>query len=64
MSVVKFTKYLLKALVISCGQVTLRPLSKILDGAILENSFEEISFFIPFHLLFKLLRLFWKKFVK
>ena len=48
MSVATFTKYLLKALAISCGSVKLRPLSKILDGATLGNSFKDIRFFIPF----------------
>ena len=45
MSVATFTKYLLKALAISCGSVKLRPLSKILDGATLDNSFKEIRDF-------------------
>ena len=58
MSVATFTKYLLKALAISCGSVKLQPLSKILDGASLGNSFREIIFFIPFHVLFKSFRLF------
>ena len=40
------TKYL-------CGSVKLRPLSKILDGATLGNSFKEIRFFVPFHVFFK-----------
>ena len=41
MSVAMFTKYLLKALAISCGSVKLRTLSKILDGAKLDNSFKD-----------------------
>ena len=49
MSVATFTKYLLKALAIACSSVKLEPLSKILDGAIWDNSFKEISFCIPFH---------------
>ena len=53
MSVAMFTKYFLKALAISCGSVKLRPLSKILDEAILDNYFKEISFFIHFCILFK-----------
>ena len=64
MSVATFTKYLLKALAISCGSVKLRPLSKILDGATLGNSFKEIRFFIPFQVVFKSFRLIWKKIVK
>ena len=60
MLVATFKKYLLKALVISFGSVELLPLSKILDGAIVDNSFQEISFFTPFHVLFKSLKLFWK----
>ena len=60
MSVATFTKYLLKALTISCGSVKFGALSKILDGATLGNSFKEIRFFIPFHVLFKSFRLFWK----
>ena len=60
MSAAIFTKYLLKALAISCGSVKLRPLSKILDGATLGNSFKEIRFFIPFYVLFNSFRLFWK----
>ena len=55
-----FEKYLLKVLVISCGSVKLWPLQKILDRAILGNSFKEIIFFIHFHVLFKSFRLFWK----
>ena len=57
MSVATFTKYCLKALAISCGSVNLWPLSKILDGATLGNSFKEIRFFIPFYVLFKSFRL-------
>ena len=34
------------------------------DGAILGNSFEEISFFIHSHVLFNLFKLFWKWFLK
>ena len=60
MSVAKFTKYLLKALAGSCRSVKLRPLSKILDGATLGNSFKEVRFYIPFHVLFESFRLFWK----
>ena len=60
MSVATFTKYLLKALAISCGSVKLRPSPKILDGAKLSNYFREIGFFITFHVLFKPLRLLWK----
>ena len=60
MSVATFTKYLLKALAVSCGSVKFQPLSKIWDGATLGNSFKEIRFFIPFHVLFKSFRLFWK----
>ena len=45
MSVATFTKYLLKALDVSCDLVKLRPLSKILDGATLDNSFKEIRDF-------------------
>ena len=60
MSVAILTKYLLKALAISCGSVKLQPLSKVLDGATLGNSFKEIRFFIPFLALFKSFRLFWK----
>ena len=56
MSVATLTKYLLKALAVSCGSVKLWSLSKILDGAALGNSFKEISFFIPFHVLFKSFR--------
>ena len=52
MSVAPFTKYLLKPVTISCGSVKLRPLSKILDGAILDNSFKDISFFIPFQCIY------------
>ena len=52
MSVATFTKYFLKALVIFCGSVKLRPLSKILGGATLSNFFKEIRFFIPFRVLF------------
>ena len=48
MSVAMFTKYLFKAFAISCGSVKLWTL-KILDGAKLDDSFNEISFFIPFH---------------
>ena len=48
----------------SCGSVKLRPLSKILDGATLGNSFKEIRFFIPFQVVFKSFRLIWKKIVK
>ena len=40
MSAAIFAKYLLNALPISCGSVKLRAFSKILDGAILGNSFE------------------------
>ena len=47
------TKYLFNAFAISCGSVKLRPLSKILDGATLGNSFKEIRFFVPFHVFFK-----------
>ena len=43
MSVATFTKYLLKALVIFCTSVKLQQLSKILNGATLENSFKEID---------------------
>ena len=60
MSVAMFTKYLLKVLAISCASVKLQPLSKILDGATLGYSFKEIRFFIPFHVLFKSFKLFWK----
>ena len=48
MSVATFTKYLLKVLAISCGSVKLRPLSKIVDGATLDNSFKDIRFIIPY----------------
>ena len=60
MSVAMFTKYLLKALAISCNSVRLQTLPKILEVAILNNSFKEISLFIPFHILLKTFRLFWK----
>ena len=60
MPVATFTKRLLKALAIYCSSVKLWRLSKILDGATLGNSFKEIRCFIPFHLLFKSFRLFWK----
>ena len=53
MPVATFIKYLLKELTVSCGSVKLWPLSKILDGAILDNSFKEISFFMSFRVLFK-----------
>ena len=53
MSVATFTKYLLKALTISCDSIKLRPLSKILDEAILDNFFKEISFFILHRVFFK-----------
>ena len=43
MSAATFTKYLLKALVISCTSVKLQQLSKILNGATLDNSFKEID---------------------
>ena len=59
MSVALFTKYLLKALAIS-GSVKRWLLSKILDGTVLDNSLKDISFFLPFHVLFKSFRLFWK----
>ena len=39
MSVATFTNYLLKELPISFGSVKLCPLSKILDAALLDNSF-------------------------
>ena len=58
MSVATLTKYLLKALAFSCGSVKLRALSKVLDGTTLGNSFKEVRFFIPFHVLFKPFRLF------
>ena len=45
MSLATFTKYLLKALDISCGSVKLQQLPKILDGATLDNSFKEIRDF-------------------
>ena len=64
MSIAVLTTYLLKALAISCNSVKLRPLTKILDGATLGNSFKEIVFSILFHLLFKSFRLFWEEFVK
>ena len=51
MSVATLTKYLLKALAIFFDSGKRRPLSKILDGATLDNSFKEISLFI--HVLFK-----------
>ena len=60
MSVAMLTKYSLKALAISCGSVKLRPLSKILDGATLGNSFKKIKSFIPFDVIFTSFRLFWK----
>ena len=60
MSVATFAKYLLKALAFSCGSVKHWPLSIILDWATLGNSFEEIRFVIPSHLLFKSFMLFWK----
>ena len=61
MSVATFTKYLLKTLATSCDSVKLRPLPKIVDGATLDNSFKEIRFFIPVHILFKSFRSsFWK----
>ena len=41
-----------------CCSVKLRPLSKILDGATLGNSFKEIRFFIPFPVFFTSFRLF------
>ena len=49
--------YLLKAFAISCGLVKLRPLSKILHGATLGNSFKEITFLYLFHGLSKSFRL-------
>ena len=64
MSVTVLTNYLLKALAISCNSVKLRPLTKILDGATLGNSFKKTVFSIHFHLLFKSFRLFWEEFVK
>ena len=48
MSVATVTKYLLKALAISCDSVKPRPLSKILDGATLGNSFKEIKILYTF----------------
>ena len=64
MSIAVLTTYLLKALAISCNSVKLRPLTKILDGATLGNSFKGIVFSILFHLLFKSFRFFWEEFVK
>ena len=58
------TKYLVKALAISCDSVTLWPLPKILNGATFGNSFKDIRLFIPFHIRVKSFRLFWKQFVK
>ena len=40
MSVATFTKYLLKALAISCGSVKLWQLSKLLDGATLDKKLD------------------------
>ena len=60
MSVATLKKYLLKAFAISCGSVKLWPLSTILHGATPANSLKETRFFIPFHVLFKSFRLFWK----
>ena len=48
MSVATLTKYFLKALTISCDSVKLKPLSKIVDEAVLGNFFKEIYFFIHF----------------
>ena len=64
MSVVTFTKYLLKALAISCGSVKLRPLSKIFDGAIAWAIHLKILGSLYFYVLFKSFRLFWKYFAK
>ena len=60
LNVATLTKYLLKTLAVSRGSVKSRSLSKILDRAILDNSFNGISFFIPSHVLFKAFRLFLK----
>ena len=43
MSVAMLTKYLLKALAISCGSVKLWSLSKILDGATLDNFLKRLG---------------------
>ena len=61
MSVATFTKYLLKALAISCGSVKLRPLSKMLDGAIGWAILLKILDSLYLYVLF---RLFWKYFAK
>ena len=55
LNVAMLTKYLLKALTISCGSVKLWPLSKILDGAKLGNYFKEFSFFIPLPCIFQVI---------
>ena len=60
MSVATFPKCLVKALTISCGSVKLWTLSKVLDGAIVDYFFKDISFFIPFHVVFRSFRLFCK----
>ena len=61
MSVATLTRFLLKTVAVFCDSVKLRPLSKILDGATLGNSFKEITFFIPFHVYSSShLGLFWK----
>ena len=58
MSVEMFTKSLVKTLVISRCLAKLWPLSKKLDGAIIDTPFKEISFFITFHVLFESFKLF------
>lgn len=46
-------KIFVKDMDVSCGLVKDLALLKILDWAILDNSFKSISFFIPFYILFK-----------
>ena len=53
MSQATFVNYLLKGLVISFGLVKDLPLSIIVDGDMLGDSFKEIYVFIPFHVVFK-----------
>ena len=46
---------MLKALTVSCDLVKVWPLSKIVDGAMLGDSFKEIKFFMPFSVMLMLL---------
>ena len=46
MSVATFTKYLFKALAISCVSVNFQPLSKTLDGAVLSKRYSSSSIFL------------------